>query len=78
MTSPIKPVVVQLPRPYRDDDEVLRYVMKMKEIRLRCLANDPGSFASSLALETDKPTQFLTSRLKHPEVRHFVVCLPDE
>jgi hypothetical protein len=78
MTSPIQPVVVQLPRLYRDDDELLQYAMKMKEIRLKGLANDPGSFASSLALEIDKPTEFWTGRLKHPEARHFVVCLPDE
>lgn len=71
-----RPIVVQLPRPYRDEFELKQYATKMKEIRLKGLASDPGSFSSSLAMEIDQPMDFWTTRLTHPEARHFVVCLP--
>jgi GNAT superfamily N-acetyltransferase len=77
MASSPPPIVVQLPRPYRDEDELQQYAQKLKEIRLKALANDPGSFSSSLAIEIDQPVEFWTARLTHQEVRHFVVCLPE-
>jgi ribosomal protein S18 acetylase RimI-like enzyme len=71
------PIVVQLPRPYVDNDELQQYVRKIKEVRLKALASDPGSFSSSLAMEIDQPINFWTTRLTHPEVRHFVAYLPE-
>lgn len=77
MAAPPTPVVVQLPRPYQDEIELRQYAIRMKEIRLKALENDPGSFSSSLAIEIDQPMEFWTTRLTHPEARHFVVCLPE-
>lgn len=78
MASHPRPIVVQLPHPYRDEDELQQYARKMKTIRPKALANDPGSFSSNLALEIDQPMEFWTTRLTHPEARHFVVSLPIE
>lgn len=77
MASSPRPIFVQLPRPYRNEDELQQYARKIKEIRLKALANDPGSFSSSLAMEIDQPVEFWIARLTHPEARYFVVCMPD-
>lgn len=76
MSYHFHPTVVQLLRPHNDADELQQYAIKMKEIRLKALASDPGSFSSSLAMEIDQPLTFWTTRLTHPEARYFVAYLP--
>ena len=78
MTPASMYTIVTMPKQYKDDALLHRYVDKYKELRLRSLKSDPDSFSSTLASESKQLFEFWTGRMMNPRAQHFVAVQLNE
>ncbi|KAL2423419.1 hypothetical protein ABEF95_008480 [Exophiala dermatitidis] len=69
--------IVTLPTPAPDHNTLLEYSSRLKELRLKSLRQDPDSFISNYASESQQPQEFWLDRLSESGVTHLVVVRRD-
>ncbi|KIW18776.1 hypothetical protein PV08_03065 [Exophiala spinifera] len=61
-----------LPRASQDDQDI-EFASRLKQLRLKTLQEDPGSWISTYKDEVDQPQDFWLSRLRDPRAIHLVI-----